>query len=63
MLCMTISSVAQEPRDNRLTIRIPQRIRDALEAQAKDERRTMADVINNLLGERYPVVSREKTRR
>jgi hypothetical protein len=54
--------MSQEPRDNQLTIRIPQRIRDALEAQATHERRTVADVINNLLEEHYPV-EREGRRR
>jgi hypothetical protein len=56
--------VAQEPRDHQLTIRIPQRIRDAIGAQAEAERRTVADVVNNLLEERYPPVPpREKARR
>jgi hypothetical protein len=55
--------VSQEPRDNQLTIRIPQRIRDAIDAQAEAERRTTADVVNNILEEHYPVTSREKARR
>jgi len=46
--------VSQEPRDHQLTIRIPQRIRAALDAQAALERRTVADVLNNLLEAHYP---------
>jgi hypothetical protein len=46
--------VTQEPRDHQLTIRIPRRIRVAIAAQAVLERRTVADVINNLLEEHYP---------
>jgi len=44
----------QEPRDNQLTIRIPQRIRDEIEVQAEAERRSVADVINNALEKLYP---------
>jgi hypothetical protein len=55
--------VSQELRDNQLTIRIPQRIRDMVEEQAARERRTVADVINNLLDERYPAPPREGARR
>jgi hypothetical protein len=55
--------MSQELRDHQLTIRIPQRIRDALEAQADEERRTVADVINNLLEEHYPAKPREGARR
>ena len=59
-----VTLVAQEHRDHQLTIRIPQRIRDALDAQAEAERRTVADVLNNLLEERYPASPpREKARR
>jgi hypothetical protein len=55
---------ARELRDHRLTIRIPQRIRDALEAQATRERRTVADVANNLFEAHYPAsASRERRRR
>lgn len=46
--------MAREPRDDQLTIRIPLRIRATLEAQAARERRTVADVVNNLLEEHYP---------
>lgn len=52
-----------EPRDNQLTIRIPQRIRDEIEEQAERERRTVADVINNLLEQHYPPTPREGARR
>jgi hypothetical protein len=55
--------VTQEPRDHQLTLRIPQRIRKALDAQAKAERRSLADVLNNLLIERYPTVPLRKKRR
>jgi predicted HicB family RNase H-like nuclease len=46
--------VSQELRDRQLTIRIPQRIHDAIEAQADAERRSVADVINNALEKLYP---------
>jgi hypothetical protein len=43
-------------RDHQLTIRIPQRIRDAIAAQADAERRSLADVLNNIFEELYPSV-------
>jgi len=46
--------MAQEPRDHQMSIRIPRRIRDALDGQAKHERRSAADIINNLLADYYP---------
>jgi len=46
--------VSQEPRDHQLTLRIPQRIRDAIDAQAARERRSVAAVINNALEKLYP---------
>jgi len=56
--------MSTEPRDHQLTIRIPQRIRDAIDAQADAERRTAADVINNILEERYPAArDNERSRR
>lgn len=55
--------MSQELRNHQLTIRIPQRIRDEIGAQAEAERRTVADVVNNLLEERYPAsVAKEKGR-
>lgn len=59
---MTMGVMAHEARDHQLTIRIPQRIRDALDAQADRERRTVADIVNNLLEEHYPI-EREGRRR
>jgi hypothetical protein len=44
-----------EPRDHQLTIRIPQRIREAIEADATTEGRTVADIVNNVLAARYPI--------
>lgn len=55
--------MSQERRDEQLTIRIPKRIREALEAQADQERRSVADVINNLLEEYYSAKPREGARR
>jgi predicted HicB family RNase H-like nuclease len=46
--------VPQEPRNRQLTIRIPQRIHEAIEAQADTERRSVADIINNALEKLYP---------
>lgn len=47
-------AMAQEPRDHQMSIRIPLRIREALNAQAKQERRSASDVINKLLEGCYP---------
>ena len=49
----------REPRDQQITIRIPTRIRAALEQEADHERRTVADIINLALEARYPLVPRE----
>jgi hypothetical protein len=57
-----VMSQSQEARGHQLTIRIPQRIRDALDAQATRERRTVADVVNNMFEEHYPA-ERERRRR
>lgn len=53
--------VPRESRDHQLTIRIPLRIRASLDEQAERERRTVADVLNNLL-EEYYAVERDKGR-
>ena len=47
--------VSQEPRNHQLTLRIPQRIRDAIDARADHEHRSVADVINNILSESFPI--------
>jgi hypothetical protein len=52
-----------EPRGHQLTVRILQRIRDAMEAQATAEQRTVADVVNIVLADRYPEQPRRHTRR
>jgi hypothetical protein len=46
-----------------MTIRIPQRIRDAIEAQADAERRSAADIINNVLEKLYPTPTPAAERR
>jgi predicted HicB family RNase H-like nuclease len=46
--------VTTEARDHQLTIRIPKRVRAALEIEATHERRTVADVVNDMLAARYP---------
>jgi hypothetical protein len=48
-------AVLQEPRNHQLTIRIPRRLRQALDEQAARESSSVADVLNNLLALRYPV--------
>jgi predicted DNA-binding protein len=48
-----VTLVAQEHRDHQMTIRIPQRIRDLIDAQADNERRSAADIVNNILEEHY----------
>lgn len=59
-----VSVMSQEFRRNsQLTIRIPRRIRDALDAQASREHRTVADVVNNMLEERYPALAARISRR
>jgi len=40
-----------------MTIRIPRRIRDAIEARAEREERSAADVVNKILAESFPAVS------
>ena len=58
------TAMSQERRNHQLTIRIPQRIRDAIAAQAEHESRSVADVVNNVLAERYPdPASKERRRR
>jgi predicted HicB family RNase H-like nuclease len=46
--------MVKELRDHQLTIRIPRRIRKILNVQAAGEQGSVADVINNLLAQRYP---------
>jgi len=58
-----MQSVAQELRDHQLTLRIPRRIHDAINAQAETERRSVAAVINNALEKLYPVPSMKKRAR
>jgi hypothetical protein len=53
--CNTMHPMSLEPRDHQLTIRIPLRIREAIEADATTEGRTVADVVNNVLAARYPI--------
>jgi predicted HicB family RNase H-like nuclease len=55
--------MSQERRDHQLTIRIPQRIRDAIGAQAEAERRSVADVVNNALATLYPAPAPKERRR
>ena len=53
--------MAQEPRDDQLSVRIPSRIREALEARAESERRSVADIVNNIFAGSFPKGSlREK---
>lgn len=46
--------MATEPRDYQLTIRIPKRVYDELESEAHRDRRSIADVVNIMLEQRYP---------
>ena len=55
--------MSQELRNHQLTIRIPRRIRDAINAQAEAERRTVADIVNNVLAAQYPVPAPKERRR
>lgn len=64
--CVTMRArqMARELRRHQLSVRIPVRVYQALEAQAEQERRTVADVVNNLLDEKFPIVAaKEKARR
>jgi hypothetical protein len=56
--------VAQERRDYQLTIRIPKRIRAAIGAKAEGEQRSVADIVNHILAEIFPVSpTKDKGRR
>lgn len=55
--------VPHELRNRQLTIRIPRRIRDAIAVQAERERRTVADVVNNMFEERFPAPASKTGRR
>ena len=58
-----VSLMSKERRDHQLTIRIPQRIRDAIGAQADKEQRSVADVVNNVLTAQYPAPAPKERRR
>src|SRR5262249_36096914 len=53
MRCMTMVCMT-EPRDYQLTIRIPRRVYDELESEANRDHRSIADVVNIMLEQRYP---------
>lgn len=56
--------MTRELRRHQLSVRIPVRLYQALEAQAEQERRSVADVVNNMLEEKYPSTpAKEKARR
>jgi predicted HicB family RNase H-like nuclease len=42
-----------DKRDQQLTVRIPKRLREALDREAEADRRSVADVIVNMLEDRY----------
>ena len=42
-----------EKRDHQLTIRIPKRLREALDREAEADRRSAADIVVIMLEERY----------
>jgi hypothetical protein len=42
-----------EKRDQQLTIRIPRRLREALDREAEADRRSAADIVVIMLEERY----------
>jgi hypothetical protein len=42
-----------EKRDHQMTIRIPKRLRDSLNREAEEDRRSVADIVVNLLEDRY----------
>lgn len=50
-----MSSMSPEPRDSQITIRIPARVRDAIEQEAERDHRSISDVICMMLNHRYPV--------
>ena len=49
-----------ERRDHQLTVRIPQRLRDALDREALAERRSVADIIVFMLEARYGAAKRTR---
>jgi predicted HicB family RNase H-like nuclease len=42
-----------DKRDHQLTIRIPKRLREALDREAAADRRSVADIVVNMLEDRY----------
>lgn len=52
-------TVPRDLRDHQFTLRIPTRIRKALEQEAERERRSIADLINLILEDRYAKLPRK----
>ena len=53
--CITMGRMARvvEKRDHQLTIRLPKRLRDSLEREAEADRRSVADIVVNMIEDRY----------
>lgn len=53
--CITVEPMPRvaDKRDEQLTIRIPKRLREALDREAEADRRSVADVVVNMLEDRY----------
>jgi len=54
--------VTPERRDHQISIRIPRRIREAIAAQAVAERRSFADVVNNIFEQHFPAPRNARSR-
>jgi predicted DNA-binding protein len=54
VVCIDFTCMSRERRDCQITIRMPKRFHKALEAQAEAERRTVADIVNNLVEAHVP---------
>lgn len=54
--------VKRENRDHPLSIRIPERLFKVLEKQAESERRSIADVVNITLEDRFAAAAKERGR-
>lgn len=51
--------MARDIRDNQFSIRVPERIKKALDDEATRERRSVSDLINVILEDRYAKASRK----
>lgn len=56
---MKRATTSDDARTSQITIRLPQRLRDALDAEAERERRSIADLVIFALEDRYATTKRK----